>query len=295
MLPKLLLCLFILVNNNGNAEEQVELDWDYIEVKDIASYWQKRTFTPSESVEVTDSKLREEKDKECPAGMVMVQGKMKKDNLATNQSVEGLQDQTCTNWIDRKFPARCASFDPKAWKKLSQNLPTKEMKFCMDRFEFPNLKGANPVIQVNWHEAQKTCKSIGKRLCTENEWTFACEGEEATPYPYGYDRSKDSCNIDRPWRDFSKINLLPKKNAKKGLQTLWQGKMSGEMKECKSVFGVYDLTGNVDEWTTSVLQSGYKSIMKGGYWSLVRNRCRPATRAHNEDHLFYQQGFRCCK
>lgn len=54
------------------------------------------------------------------------------------------------------------------------------------------------------------------------------------------------------------------------------------------------MNGNVDEWTVSVLKSGYRSILKGGYWSVVRTRCRPATRAHNEEHEFYQQGFRCC-
>jgi hypothetical protein len=34
--------------------------------------------------------------------------------------------------------------------------------------------------------------------------------------------------------------------------------------------------------------------LKGGYWGPVRARCRPATRAHNEDFVAYQQGFRCC-
>ncbi|MFS8071048.1 MAG: hypothetical protein ACMG6S_32165, partial [Byssovorax sp.] len=36
------------------------------------------------------------------------------------------------------------------------------------------------------------------------------------------------------------------------------------------------------------------SILKGGYWGPVRTRCRPATRSHDENHLFYQEGFRCC-
>jgi formylglycine-generating enzyme required for sulfatase activity len=59
------------------------------------------------------------------------------------------------------------------------------------------------------------------------------------------------------------------------------------------VFGVYDLIGNVDEWTRSAVR-GRPSILKGGYWGPVRTRCRPTTRAHGESHAFYQQGFRCC-
>jgi formylglycine-generating enzyme required for sulfatase activity len=55
------------------------------------------------------------------------------------------------------------------------------------------------------------------------------------------------------------------------------------------------MTGNVDEWTrTSNALAERQSVMKGGYWGPVRTRCRPATRAHDELHTFYQQGFRCC-
>lgn len=54
------------------------------------------------------------------------------------------------------------------------------------------------------------------------------------------------------------------------------------------------MTGNVDEWTTSVRRGERPSILKGGYWGPVRARCRPSTRAHGEDFAYYQQGFRCC-
>jgi formylglycine-generating enzyme required for sulfatase activity len=75
---------------------------------------------------------------------------------------------------------------------------------------------------------------------------------------------------------------------------LWQGEPSGASPRCKSPFGVYDMTGNVDEWTRSTRPTGYRSILKGGYWGPVRTRCRPSTRAHGEDYSYYQQGFRCC-
>jgi sulfatase modifying factor 1 len=68
---------------------------------------------------------------------------------------------------------------------------------------------------------------------------------------------------------------------------------SGSQAKCKSPVGVYDMTGNIDEWTRSSV-GGRKSILKGGYWGPVRTRCRPSTRAHGEAHVFYQQGVRCC-
>jgi formylglycine-generating enzyme required for sulfatase activity len=55
------------------------------------------------------------------------------------------------------------------------------------------------------------------------------------------------------------------------------------------------MVGNVDEWTQKSRPEGkFQSILKGGYWGPVRTRCRPSTRSHNESHVFYQQGLRCC-
>ena len=141
-----------------------------------------------------------------------------------------------------------------------------------------------------------SCKKGSKRLCTESEWTFACEGEEVRPYPYGWTRDTTACVIDRSWRPFAEGALQPRDgdNARQELDRLWQGEPSGSRGGCKSPFGVYDMTGNVDEWTRSVNSTGFASVLKGGYWGPVRARCRPATRAHNEDFVAYQQSFRCC-
>jgi sulfatase modifying factor 1 len=78
------------------------------------------------------------------------------------------------------------------------------------------------------------------------------------------------------------------------IDRLWQGAASGASPRCRSPFGVYDMTGNVDEWTESVQAASPRSILKGGYWGPVRTRCRPSTRRHGEDYACYQQGFRCC-
>jgi hypothetical protein len=230
----------------------------------------------------------------CPVGMVEVKGAMKVDSA--RGSVEGLQDLTCTHWINRDFPERCAVFDREKWLSTSLDLPTRPLHFCIERFEHPNRKRAFPIIAVTWYEARDWCKSEGERLCTEDEWTFACEGEEAKPYPMGYTREENTCVIDRAWRPFDASRLAARDSslAVAEIDFMWQGEASGSRPTCRSPFGVYDMTGNVDEWTSSVQRDGYRSIFKGGYWGPVRARCRASTRAHNEDFYFYQQGFRCC-
>jgi sulfatase modifying factor 1 len=231
---------------------------------------------------------------DCPVGMVEVRGQMK--TVGSVDMLDELQKTSCIEWIDRDFPERCALYDEQKWRELSRDLPTKPMHFCIDRFEYPDRKGDYPVIAVTWREANELCGERSERLCSEEEWTFACEGDDALPYPEGYGRDADACVIDRPWRfvDERALGQRDSPNALAEIDRLWQGEPSGSHPRCRSPFGVYDMTGNVDEWTRSVEREGYASILKGGYWGPVRTRCRPSTRAHDEDFYFYQQGFRCC-
>jgi len=232
----------------------------------------------------------------CAPGMVKAAGRMKVDGWGYADEIDALQQTTCVDWIDRQFPERCARFDRGRWLTESERVQTREMGFCIDRFEYPNRRGAFPWIMVTWTEAATLCRDEGKRLCTEAEWTFACEGEEAMPYPYGYTRDASACVIDRPEREVNESVLMPRNSdrALAEIDRLWQGEASGMRPRCRSAFGVYDMTGNVDEWTTSVIPGERPSVLKGGYWGPVRTRCRPTTRAHGEGFAYYQQGFRCC-
>jgi hypothetical protein len=232
----------------------------------------------------------------CAPDMVEVQGALKVDGWGYSDLVDALQATTCESWIDRTFPERCARFDANRWHAVSGRFGTEPMHFCIDRFEYPNRRGEYPWIMVSWHEAVDLCKREDKRLCTEAEWTLACEGDDAMPYPNGYERDADACVIDRPARavDAQALAARDTARARAEVDRLWQGEASGARPRCRSPFGVYDLTGNVDEWTVSAVAGERPSVLKGGYWAPVRGRCRASTRAHDEDFYYYQQGFRCC-
>lgn len=248
-----------------------------------------------EPTEVTDA--REATGAGCPAGMVRVKGSYRLDRGGDGSGdVERTQDAACTEWVNRDFPARCQTFDRKKIERDAADRKTKALDYCIDRFEYPNVAGQNPMIVVTFNEAAALCKQSKKRLCSESEWTFACEGEEERPYPYGFERDATACVVDRAWRPFNEGAMSPRSGtrAREEVDRLWQGEPSGSRNGCRSPFGVYDMTGNVDEWTRSVRTTGYASVLKGGYWGPVRARCRPATRAHNEEFVAYQQGFRCC-
>src|SRR5690606_9574022 len=159
-------------------------------------------------------------------GMVRVQGAFRRESQGgVTGEIERLQDAACTDWISREFPARCRAYDEERIARDLARFPTQPMDYCIDRFEYPNVPGENPVIVVTFREAAALCAKADKRLCTEDEWTFACEGEEARPYPYGWTRDDTACVIDRPWRAFSYGALQPRggDQARRELDRLWQG------------------------------------------------------------------------
>jgi len=273
----------------GVGRAPAEHEWQELEGR----YWQIAS-PGAEEADLTDAS--EGTRGACPAGMVEVSGRMKVEESARRLPIEELQKEACTDWIAREYPERCARYDQERWLALSRHLSESPVHFCIDRFEYPNRRHAYPWIVVSFAEARELCAREDKRLCTEDEWTFACEGEEATPFPHGYVRDPEACVIDRPWRPVD-LNLFVTREGPRfeaEVDRLWQGEASGSRPRCRSAAGVYDLTGNVDEWTTSVVPRERPSILKGGYWGPVRTTCRATTRAHGEGFFFYQIGFRCC-
>ncbi len=145
--------------------------------------------------------------------------------------------------------------------------------FCIDHFEYPNLYGEQPVLEKNYREASALCSSRGKRLCREEEWEVACQSAESRLYPYGNDYSPGACNTQ------SRTILT-----------------SGEMATCRSSQGVYDMSGNVFEWTASTWGPGYPDrVLRGGNWESGSENSSCRTRfAHSPDSSSQAIGFRCC-
>lgn len=113
--------------------------------------------------------------------------------------------------------------------------PVSVKPFFIDAYEVTVKKYANPdnnspslpKVGVNWEQADAFCKKVGKRLPTEEEWEFAARGKENFIYPWGNDWRQGSANVGT--LAFTEV-----------------GKSKGA-----SPFGVYDMSGNAWEWTSS--------------------------------------------
>ena len=210
----------------------------------------------------------------CPRDMVLVEGDYCSEVF-----------QSCAVWLDDEtLPfARCSQY-----RSPSRCIGTRMKKrYCIDRYEYTAPGDDLPLNYQSFQKSSATCAKLGKRLCTETEWNFACEGEEMLPYAYGFSR-KPVCNQDRD--DLYEVN--PHR------QILADRRERADARpECVSPFGVFNMAGNMDE---SVLREGqdhtdpYRNALKGGWWMAARNRCRPATTAHDDYYKDIQVGTRCC-
>jgi formylglycine-generating enzyme len=192
---------------------------------------------------------------------------------------------TCRKWLDDpKLPfARCGDYNRTA-KCVGKRV---KMGYCIDRHEYTPPGQSVPANFQSFVSASKLCKAQDKRICTEAEWNFACEGEEMRPYPYGWSR-EPKCNQDR--MDLFTENRMKRELADRRLP-------SESLAECVSPFGVYNMVGNLDE---PVLREEarfaypFRNGLKGGWWMAGRNRCRPATTKHDDHYNDIQVGARCC-
>jgi hypothetical protein len=144
---------------------------------------------------------------------------------------------------------------------------------CMDLYEWPDSDGAVPRAFVNQKEAADTCKSAGKRLCTEPEWREACRGPDKEAYPYGGRYNENRC---------------PAKEA--------AASRSGRFPVCRSYYGLYDMTGNLWEWTATPAPDPDFFMVAGGNWTAGNEAtCGYAKFSFYPNVRYPFVGFRCCQ
>lgn len=231
-----------------------------------------------------------------------------------NDSIDALDNERSLHrvyleayWIDR-YPVTCAQYrafmeakgyeNPEWWSQIGWKwLETEQIKQPLYWFN-DSAWDNHPVCGVSWYEAEAYSRFIGKRLPTEAEWEKAASWNPKTNHRSIY-----------PWGDAKPSLQHCNHNHIKGQTTPVDAFPSGQ-----SVYGLYDLLGNVWEWTASWFSGypgfqsypyvGYSQIyfdnqhyvLKGGSWATRPWALRSSFR--NWYHPYLRQmfaGFRCAK
>ncbi len=165
---------------------------------------------------------------------------------------------------------RAQSFCPEGMMPFSQG----GRQVCMDRYEWPNSLHAVPKAFVSHKEAEDSCSVKGKRLCSVEEWQLVCRGPQDSRYPYG---------------NLYNENYCPSKEV--------EVNRSGRFPACRSYYGIYDLTGNLWEWTATPhkVREGYY-LAAGGNWNTGdQATCSQTKYSFYPQNRYLFVGFRCCK
>jgi len=158
----------------------------------------------------------------------------------------------------------------------SYPVPVKGKIVCVDAYEFPNKPGEKPRNMVSQNAAAMLCENAGKRLCSVEEWQTACRGNSNSRYPYGNSYNQRKCPTD--------------------LKSAKEPNRSGFAEHCRSYYGMYDMSGNLWEWTnTPAAEKDGLFLVAGGAWNTQN-----ASSCSETKYSFYPQneyqfvGFRCC-
>jgi formylglycine-generating enzyme required for sulfatase activity/serine/threonine protein kinase len=221
--------------------------------------------------------------------------------LERNETEGPQQSLTIQPFYMGKFPITQAQWATvAAWPKVEINLQAEPSHF----------KGGNrPVEQVSWHDASEFCARLSRktgrnyRLPSEAEWEYACRAGTDTPFYCGETITTDLANYNG-----------------KGIYGLG---VAGEYRQQTNdigifpanAFGLYDMHGNVWEWSQDHWHDNYTSVpidglpwedldsyggsryrhrsMRGGSWYLVPVGCRSASRDRRlPGYKHYCVGFR---
>ena len=173
--------------------------------------------------------------------------------------------------------------------------PSQRVKYDGAAFTVQPGYENHPMTMVSWFGARGYCEFNGDRLPTELEWEKAARGTDTRPFPWGDEIAHGNANYYASRDPFEDMNTFGSRTSPVGF---YNGKTYDGYAtlDSASPYGLYDMAGNVWQWTGDVYENMHYRFMRGGskdtynmdlrIW--VRNNATPT-------YVSPGTGFRCAR
>jgi len=153
----------------------------------------------------------------------------------------------------------------------------------------------HPMTLVTWFGAQAYCEFYGGRLPSEVEWEKAARGTDNRPFPWGHEITLNRANAYASRDPFERFAGKQGDTTPVGFYN-GQGYDGYQTADGRSPYGLYDMAGNVWQWTADLQAGIHDRWLRGGskdnYGYNLRiwehNSARP-------DYTSPSVGFRCAR
>jgi formylglycine-generating enzyme len=131
----------------------------------------------------------------------------------------------------------------------------------------------HPMTMVSWFGAKAYCKYFGWRLPTETEWEKAARGTDGRAFPWGNEIARSNANYTASRDPFEKMTTFGSRTTPVGF---FNGSKYSEFQtlDSPSPYGLYDMAGNVWQWTADVYPMQHYRYMRGGSKDVYENSLR---------------------
>jgi formylglycine-generating enzyme required for sulfatase activity len=171
-------------------------------------------------------------------------------------------------------------------------------RFAFDGSTFSIVAGYenHPMTNVSWFGAWGYCGYFGARLPTESEWEKAARGSvDKRPFPWGSEIASNNANFYTSRDPFEDMHNIGSRTTPVGF---YNGKTYDSYATLNSAspYGLYDMAGNVWQWTGNVYEGQHYRYLRGGSKDTYTMDLRIWVR-NNATPTYYSPGvgFRCAR
>ncbi len=185
--------------------------------------------------------------------------------------------------------------DPGDWLYIPLNDLSQRIRFDGTTFTVQLGYENHPMTMVTWFGSWGYCGYYDWRLPTEMEWEKAARGTDTRPFPWGDEILTENANFYASRDPFENMSTFGSRTTPVGFYngTTYNGYVT---LDSASPYGLYDMAGNVWQWTGNVYEGMHYRFLRGGSKDTYDMNLRVWAR-NNATPTYFSPGvgFRCAR